>query len=423
MISNKVIMIDNAHKNEKLNQAQFELFREKFLSIQKKYEIKIDELSILKEMAESMKSIDLTDPDLVWRRQLDCLIKYKNLSGAVFYLFKDFQHKGQKYISSSFNMGTNYSFLKDSNLLKKITHGKKNILIENLDDWKDCFKLEGSLYALPVVSGEEFHGALILFNHKRRGFKKEDRFFYSIVRDHLMNTITFRRFYSDKINEEKHIFQLSRFFSKNVVKAILKSGNPKLGGEKKRACVVFADLEGFTSLSEKTPAEEVVEVLNYFYSSMIPIVFKNRGTLDKLMGDCVMAVFGAPIDDEKCSFQAVTAVLQMFEAFHLFKRDLGGRYLDLKMSVGINTGDLIAGFLGSENHMNYTVIGDAVNSAQRLQSLANGNQIYMSGRVFNDIETDIDHFENIQSINPLGKLKLKGKKQALNVYRIIPEIC
>ena len=296
-------------------------------------------------------------------------------------------------------------------------------MIENLDDWDDCFKLEGSLYALPVVSGEEFHGALILFNDKRRGFKKEDRFFYSIVRDHLMNTITFRRFYSDKINEEKHIFQLSRFFSKNVVKTILNSGNPKLGGEKKRACVVFADLEGFTSLSEKTPAEEVAEVLNYFYSSMIPIVFKNRGTLDKLMGDCVMAVFGAPIDDEKCSSQAVTAVLQMFEAFHLFKRDLGGRYLNLKMSVGINTGDLIAGFLGSENHMNYTVIGDAVNSAQRLQSLANGNQIYMSGRVFNDIETDIDHFENIQSINPLGKLKLKGKKQVLNVYRIIPEIC
>ena len=80
MISNKVIMIDNAHKNEKLNQAHFELFREKFLSLQKKYEVKIDELSILKEMAESMKSIDLTDPDLVWRRQLDCLIKYKNLS-------------------------------------------------------------------------------------------------------------------------------------------------------------------------------------------------------------------------------------------------------------------------------------------------------------------------------------------------------
>ncbi|MCP3943962.1 MAG: adenylate/guanylate cyclase domain-containing protein [Desulfobacteraceae bacterium] len=415
-------MVDNSGKNEKVNQPYFKLFRKRFLFLQKKYEEKINELSILKEMVESMKSIDLTDQDLVWRRQLDCLIKYKNLSGAVFYLFKDFQQKKNKYISSSFDMDINYSFLKDSNLLKKIIEEKENVLIEDLDNWEACIELTGSLYALPVISGEELYGALILFKNKRRGFKNEDRFFYSIVRDHLINTIAFRRFYSDKINEEKHIFQFSRFFSHSVVKKILRSGNPQLGGKKKRACVVFADLEGFTALSEKITAEEVVEVLNYFFSAMIPIVFKNNGTLDKLMGDCVMAIFGAPIDDERCSLQAVTAVLQMFEAFHLFKRDLGGRYGDLKMSVGINTGDLIAGFLGSESHMNYTVIGDTVNCAQRLQALANGSQIYMSRRVFNDIKADIEHLNNIESVSPIGKLKLKGKQRSLDGYRIIPKI-
>ena len=110
---------------------------------------------------------------------------------------------------------------------------------------------------------------------------------------------------------------------------------------------------------------------------MIPIVFKNQGNLDKLMGDCIMAVFGAPIDDRRCSFQAVTTALQMFEALHVFKQEIGERYHHLKMSVGINSGDLIAGFLSSENHMNYTVIGDTVNSAQRLQSIATGNQIYL----------------------------------------------
>ncbi len=423
MTSNKAIMTDNLLRNNKLNQPNFDLFKEKFLYLQKKYEEKIDELSILKEMIESMKSIDLTDPDLGWRRQLDCLIKYKNLSGAGFYLFKDFQNKKEKYISASFDTGITYSFLKNSRLLKKILNEKKNILIEDLEDWEDCFQLTGSLYALPIVSGGEFHGALILFQDEKNGFKNEDRFFYSIVRDHLMNTITFRRFYSEKINEEKNIFQFSRFFSKDVVKTILKSGNPTLGGEKKRACVIFADLTGFTSLSEKTTPEEVVEILNYFFSSMIPIVFKNKGTLDKLMGDCIMAVFGAPIDDRRCSFQAVTTVLQMFEAFHLFKQNLGERYHHLKMSVGINSGDLIAGFLGSENHMNYTVIGDTVNSTQRLQSLAKGNQIYLSKTVYNDIETDIAQFKNIRNIKSLGRLKLKGKKKFLDVYRIIPKIC
>lgn len=404
-----------------MSRDQFNLFKKKFLSIQKKYEDKIDELSILKEMAESMKSIDLTDQDMIWRHQLDCLIKYKNLSGAVFYLFQDYQHQKGKYISSSFDANTDYSFLKETPVLKSIISEKKTVLMEDLSCREDFNRLEGSLYALPMISGGDIHGALILFSNKRQGFKKEDIFFYSIVRDHLLNTIAFRRFYFGKINEEKHILQLSRFFSKNVVEKILESGKPKLGGERKRASVVFADLGGFTSFSEKITPEDVVDVLNDFFSSMIPIVFKNSGTLDKLMGDCVMAVFGAPIDDEKCSFNAVKTVLEMFTAFNRFKQIHGKTYRGLEMTVGINTGDLVAGFLGAENHLNYTVIGDTVNSAQRLQSLAEGNRIYLSENVFNDIKDDIDEFENIKGIEPLGKLKLKGKKQVLNTYKITPE--
>ena len=406
-----------------MDEAHFQLIRDKFLSIQKKYETKINELSILKEMAESMKSIDLTDQDEIWRNQLDCLIKYKNLSGALFYLFQDFRHNELKYISSSFNDNEDYSFLKTTRLVKDIIRNKENILVEDIEKWDPSIDRKGSLYALPVVSRDELHGALILFNDKNNGFKHEDMFFYSIVRDHLINTVVFRRFYFDKITEERHILQLSRFFSKNVVKKILKSGSPQLGGEKKRACVVFADLKGFTSLSEKIPPEKVVDVLNQFFSSMIPIVFQYNGTLDKLMGDCVMAIFGAPIEDDKCSYQGLNAALKMFEAFHDFKQKLGGQYQNLEMTVGINTGDLVAGFLGSENHMNFTVIGDTVNSAQRLQSLAKGNQIYFSNSVYNDIQTHLNQLENIKSIKQLGELKLKGKNIGIDVYRIVPKIC
>ncbi len=416
-------MNEKKDKLENRNQAQFDFFRKKFLSIQKKYERKIAELSILKEMVESMKSIDSTDQDMVWRRQLDCLVKYKNISGAVIYILNDFQNKKEKYVSSSFDAQTDYSFLKNTNALKTIISEKKAILIKNLEE-EDNFKdLEGSLYGLPVVSGEEIHGVLILLSNEKQGLEKDDIFFYSIVCDHLMNIMAFRRFYFGKINEEKHILQLSRFFSKNIVHEILKTGKPRLGGERKKACVIFVDLKGFTALSEKITSEEVVKILNDFFSCMIPIVFKNKGTLDKLMGDCIMAVFGAPIDDENSSFNAVNAVLQMFCAFHYFKQDHGGRYVDLKMTVGINTGEMVAGFLGSENHLNYTVIGDTVNSAQRLQALAEGNQIYLSGSVFDEIRNDFDRLENINRITQLGNIKLKGKEKGLNVYRIIPEIC
>ncbi|MCA1795258.1 MAG: adenylate/guanylate cyclase domain-containing protein [Desulfobacteraceae bacterium] len=405
------------------NPAEFQLIKNKFLFIQQKYEHKINELSIIKEMVASMKSIDLTDHDRIWQSQLDCLVNYKNLSGAVLYLFKDILNQQGKIIGSSFDNRMDYSFLRQSRLLKNLITDKEEIFIDDVKNSEDFKGLEGSLYAIPMISKGDVHGALVLLKNTTQGFQAADSFFYAIVRDHLMNTISFQRFYFDKINEEKHIMNLSRFFSKNVVDKILESGRPRLGGERKNACIIFADIQGFTALSETIPPEEVVVILNDFFSHMIPIVFKHSGTLDKLMGDCVMAIFGAPMNDEKCSLHGVSAVLEMFVAFKHFKQKKGGICQQLKMTVGINTGELIAGFLGEENHLNYTVIGDTVNSAQRLQSMARGNEIYLSSNVFDEIKADIETLENIGQINQLGELTLKGKKQILDVYRIIPEIC
>ncbi|ACN14302.1 adenylate cyclase family protein [Desulforapulum autotrophicum HRM2] len=406
-----------------LNESQLDQFRKTFLAIQKKYETKIYELSILKEMVESMKSIDLKDQDLIWRMQLDCLVKYKNLSGAIFYIIEDFQNKEEKYIYSGFEDPIDGSVFKNIDAFKIAVGEKRATIVENLAENGAVKGLEGGLYALPVVSGENLYGVLILLTNDKDGFKKNDGLFYSIVCGHLMNIVAFRRFYFGKIKEEKQILQLSRFFSKNVVHEILKSGVPRLGGERKKACAIFVDLRGFTTLSEKIGSEEVVNILNNFFSCMIPIVFKNRGTLDKLMGDCIMAIFGAPIDDIRCSYNAVKTALEMFLAFRDFKQDHGGLYNSLQMTVGINTGELVAGFIGSENHLNYTVIGDTVNSAQRLQSLAKTNQIYLSSTVFDEIKDDLDELKNIRSVALLGEIKLKGKKNVLNVYRIIPETC
>jgi len=403
--------------------AQVEFIKNKFLSVQQKYEHKINELSIIREMVAAMKSIDLTDHDRIWRSQLDCLVKYKNLSGAVLYLFKDILHHQGKLIGSRFDNQTDYSFLRQSRLLNHLTTNKEDIIVEDLHNSDEFNHMEGSLYAMPMISRGDVHGALVLFKNKTQGFQAADSYFYAIVRDHLMNTVSFQRFYFDKISEEKHIMYLSRFFSKNVVDKILKSGRPRLGGERKKACILFADLQGFTSLSETIPPEEVVVILNDFFSHMIPVVFKHSGTLDKLMGDCVMAIFGAPLHDEKCSLHAVSAALDMFLAFNRFKQKKKGKCEKLKMTMGINTGELIAGFLGEENHLNYTVIGDTVNSAQRLQSMARGNELYVSATVFDEIKTDIETLDNIARIDQLGELKIKGKKQILDVCRIIPETC
>ena len=170
----------------------------------------------------------------------------------------------------------------------------------------------------------------------------------------------------------------------------MESSRPKLGGERKEACVLFADLQGFTALSEKLAPEQVVDVLNDFFRIMIPIVFQNQGTLDKLIGDCIMAVFGAPLDDKKACYHAVKTALEMFIVFNRFKDKKGGVYQHLKMTVGINFGELIVGFLGDQTHLDYTVIGDTVNAAQRLQSMAGGNEIFISQSVLDMTHKDLN---------------------------------
>ncbi len=409
---------------EIIDRELFGLIKDNYLNILAKYEHRINELSILKELIESMKSLTLADQDLVWKAQLDTLIRYKNLSAALLYHFEGRQQQKEKVYYGSFDKTTDYSSVfQGTSLLKDIINEKKAVLESDLSTHQELNMIEGSMYALPMVSGDDCIGVLILLRNNTDGFSKEDTNFFSIVRDHLMNTIAFQRFYFEKIAEERHISQLSRFFSKEVVKKILDSSSPKLGGERKKACVFFVDLKGFTSLSEKLKPEQVVDVLNEFFRYMIPIVFKNKGTLDKLMGDCIMAVFGAPIDDEKACSNAVKTALEMFTEFQRYKAKQGGEYKHLQMTVGINYGELISGFLGEQNHLDFTVIGDTVNSAQRLQSIAGGNEIFISESVFNHVKDDLKTMENVKDVNRLGTMSLKGKSYQMNVFSIIPNIC
>ena len=407
-----------------IGSSQFEQVKRNYLNILAKYEHRIDELSILKELVESVKSLTLADQDLVWSKQLDSLIRYKNLSGAVLCHIENRQEQKEKFYAVSFDRTTDYAgALRGTQVLKTIISEKEVHLVADLGKHDELNMMEGAMFALPLVSGDDSIGALILFRSTIDGFSKDDINFFSIVLDHLMNTIAFQRFYFEKIEEERHITQLSRFFSKEVVKKILENSSPKLGGERKEACVLFADLQGFTALSEKFAPEQVVEVLNDFFRFMIPIVFKHQGTLDKLIGDCIMAVFGAPIDDKNACHNAVKTALEMFVVFNRFKESKGGAYRHLKMTVGINFGELIAGFLGEQNHLDYTVIGDTVNSAQRLQSMAGGNEIFVSESVLAQMHQEIKTMENVKVVRDLGIRALKGKSHQLKVYGIIPEVC
>ncbi len=175
---------------------------------------------------------------------------------------------------------------------------------------------------------------------------------------------------ADGLEERERIKDLfARYVSKDILELILKKeGKTKLEGERKKVTILFSDLRQFSKISESLPPEEVVELLNNYFEKMIEIIFKYKGTLDKILGDGLMVLFGAPLDDENQEMNAINTALKMQEELeNLCNRwkNQGKPYL--KMGIGIHTGDAVIGNIGSDRHLEYTAIGMAVNFAYRLE--------------------------------------------------------
>lgn len=172
----------------------------------------------------------------------------------------------------------------------------------------------------------------------------------------------------------------SRFMPEYVVKQLL--DNPasfRLGGVNQTITVLFADIRGFTALSEKESPEKVVTLLNRFFSLMTEIIFEHGGTLDKYIGDGLMALFGAPTASEEDALNAVKAAVTMHKRLAGLNDELRAEgYAQISMGIGLHTGEATVGYIGSDRRSEYTAIGDTVNVASRLESNAGGGQILMS---------------------------------------------
>jgi len=420
--------------NDKRAAVLFEEFKKNFLSIQKKYDDKINELSIIKEMNNTMQQIDFIDQDLIWIRHLECLKKYKGLAAAALYFSPDNEIKKDHFFHTKSEKTFNLKAIKNLPFFKALLGEKTNVLIASLKDVEKklaeqvpprphlfCGE-DYAFYGQSIVSKGKVIAILMLFGKDNKMFGPSHFLFYNVVCDHLHNNMVFLRLYYNKLDEEKQMIQLSRFFSKNVIGEIFKQGKLKLGGEKKQAAVVFVDLKGFTSFSENMKPEEVVILLNHFFSRMIPLIFKNQGTLDKLLGDGILDVFGTPLEDPDSCLNAVRTALEMFSVLHELNREIRIKrvFKQLEMSVGINYGELVAGFMGSEAHLNYTVVGDTVNVAQRIESLADTNQVLVSQAVWEKIEPHLKTLDNLKGVTQLDDVKLKGKAKKVCLFQLAP---
>jgi adenylate cyclase len=207
---------------------------------------------------------------------------------------------------------------------------------------------------------------------------------------------------------------LERFLSSAIVERIL--SNPDqihLGGDNQTATILFSDIRGFTRMSEKMEPQQVVELLNEYFTEMTDLIFENGGTLDKYLGDGIMALFGAPLTKPDDALRAVKTATEMQKALARLNQDWEAQgKRSLRMGVGINTGPVTAGNIGSARRMDYTVIGDAVNLASRLCANAAGGQILISESTNRCVETKL-------SARRLEPILVKGKETPVEIYEIL----
>jgi adenylate cyclase len=210
---------------------------------------------------------------------------------------------------------------------------------------------------------------------------------------------------------------LERFHSPEVVDLIIRGGGEEVDEEalmapkEKNVTVLFTDIVSFTPLSERLAANELSILLNHYFRRMTDIIFDYNGTLDKYIGDAIMAVFGAPIERENDAERAIMAALEMRKSlFQMMETVESDRRFDIRL--GINSGKVVAGNLGSPKRMDYTVIGDTVNTASRLESIGEPNQILIGENTYQLVK---DKF----NIREVGEKLVKGKKQAVMVYEVL----
>jgi adenylate cyclase len=224
--------------------------------------------------------------------------------------------------------------------------------------------------------------------------------------------------FNDMVKDLKEKERVKGLFGRYLPKAVAdkvmgQQGELQLGGEQKEVAILFSDIRGFTSISERMSPTELVAMLNDYYTRMIDVLFDNGGTLDKTIGDAIMAVFGAPVTDADAPFKAVKTALEMQQALQLFNADRRAKGLEpFEIGIGVNTGVVVAGNLGSTKQFSYTVIGDEVNLASRMCSVAKKGQIIITEATYRKVKW-------LFEFNRLEPVTVKNVSQPVQIYEVL----
>lgn len=280
----------------------------------------------------------------------------------------------------------------------------------------ESVKISGlrSAMCAPLLGANHLLGVLYVDNLQRaRAFAEEELGIFSLVAAQAAAAIDNALAYEQLAESKLHRSALERFLSPEVVELIAANpDNVRLGGTNQKVSVMFADIRGFTTMSEQMAPEKVVEVLNEYFTRVTDVIFDHGGTLDKYVGDEVMAVFGAPLSKGNDAANAVRTAIEIEKLLVEMNRDAAARgWPELRVGIGINTGIVTAGNIGSPKRLDYTVIGDTVNTASRIMGKATGGQIIIAEATAHDLEGKF-------KLKALPPIMAKGKSEPVPAFEV-----
>ena len=304
-------------------------------------------------------------------------------------------------------------------VVRQVIHDKKSLLVGWDLDASKTMVLRGvqSAICAPLLKAHEVLGVIYLEDPLPGKFSDGDLILLTLFANQVATGI-------DKVDLNERLHResmlrsnLERFLSPRVVELVTRDcidkGDILLKSERVNATVLFSDIQGFTLLSEKLDPQEIGDLLTDYFTLMVEAIFTGEGTLDKFMGDGLVAIFGAPFQYPDHPLRAVQAGLKMLELQKQFVANLpeSKRFV---IRIGINTGEIVAGYMGSPKRMEYTTLGAAVNIANRLQSMAEPGTIYLGRETYQAVKQQYPAEFVRRMETPKGK-------QEMEVYRLRPD--
>ncbi len=307
-------------------------------------------------------------------------------------------------------------------MINKVANERVSILLDDSDRNNTVFSSASmirnpvhSVMAAPIIGPRGLLG--IIYSDRTEAaetFSPDDLDLLNAIAVHMGIAINTVNNYERLQKQAQARSSFERFLPRQVIDQILRSPDAiKLGGVRQKITALFADIRNFTTLSESKTPELVVNLLNRYFSMVSEIIFRHGGTLDKYIGDGLMAMFGAPYVSELDAVQAVRAAVEIQRAMVGFNERLTAENLPtISIGIGINTGSAIVGYIGSETRLDYTAIGDTINIAARLEGIAHPGQIVISENTMQALDEDF-------ILKPLGTEKLKGKNMNLRIAEVV----